>query len=103
MLCIFYIIELQVAKRTPVAELTAGTSPACKSQGGLCMAKSDCPAGKLSEKSGLCTSAGMECCHGRNIIIFLKYTFNNLINKFLRLNPVPSSITVCEHRGGVCM
>ena len=54
-------------KRASVEQLTAGNSPGCRSNGGLCMNKSDCPAGKLSEKSGLCTAPGMECCHGRNL------------------------------------
>ncbi|XP_048005287.1 U-scoloptoxin(19)-Sm1a-like [Leguminivora glycinivorella] len=42
----------------------------CSSQGGMCVIASDCPAGLLSQKRGLCPSQqshSVECCFGSSI------------------------------------
>ncbi|PSN53306.1 hypothetical protein C0J52_04688 [Blattella germanica] len=39
---------------------------ACSRAGGMCLPESECPAGRLNPKKGLCPmqqSAGIECCH----------------------------------------
>ena len=45
--------------------LTNQTTDACKREGGFCLNTVECPAGKLSLKTGICDGE-MECCHSCN-------------------------------------